>query len=122
MAVDVIMPSLGFDMTEGLLARWLMNEGDPVAKGQAIAEIETEKATVEIEGPPLGPFTGKWKDAKGEASDLISVQAGGDRLWVVAPTPFGPIEFRIVIDAGKLSGEWAAPFGRNGPLSGHKLR
>ncbi len=54
MATDVIMPSLGFDMTEGLLARWLKNEGDPVEKGQAIAEIETEKATVEIEAAASG--------------------------------------------------------------------
>ncbi|MGE5139982.1 MAG: dihydrolipoamide acetyltransferase family protein [Rudaea sp.] len=43
------MPSLGFDMTAGKLARWLKNEGDAVSKGEAIAEVETEKATVEIE-------------------------------------------------------------------------
>lgn len=54
MSTDVFMPALGFDMTEGLLARWLMNEGDPVTKGQAIAEIETEKATVEIEAAAAG--------------------------------------------------------------------
>ncbi len=54
MPTNVIMPSLGFDMTEGLLARWLKNEGDPVVKGQAIAEIETEKATVEIEAAVSG--------------------------------------------------------------------
>lgn len=54
MPTDVFMPALGFDMTEGLLARWRMNEGDPVAKGQAIAEIETEKATVEIEAAAAG--------------------------------------------------------------------
>jgi pyruvate dehydrogenase E2 component (dihydrolipoamide acetyltransferase) len=54
MVTNVIMPSLGFDMTEGRLARWLKNEGDPVEKGQAIAEIETEKATVEIEAAASG--------------------------------------------------------------------
>ena len=54
MSTDVIMPALGFDMTEGLLARWLKNEGDPVEKGHAIAEIETEKATVEIEAAAAG--------------------------------------------------------------------
>jgi hypothetical protein len=83
---------------------------------------EVNQATIEIDGPPPGPFTGKWKDAEGESSDLLSVHAGGDRLWVVAPTPFGPIEFRIVFDDGKLRGEWAAPFGRNGTLVGRKLR
>jgi pyruvate dehydrogenase E2 component (dihydrolipoamide acetyltransferase) len=54
MSTDVIMPSLGFDMTEGLLARWLTTEGERVEKGQAIAEIETEKATVEIEAAVSG--------------------------------------------------------------------
>lgn len=49
MATNVIMPSLGFDMTAGKLARWLKNLGDTVKKGEAIAEVETEKATVEIE-------------------------------------------------------------------------
>lgn len=49
MATNVIMPSLGFDMTEGKLSRWLKKEGDKIIKGEAIAEIETEKATVEIE-------------------------------------------------------------------------
>jgi len=47
-ATDVILPSLGFDMTEGTLASWLKKEGERVEKDQAIAEIETEKATVEI--------------------------------------------------------------------------
>ena len=48
MATDVILPSLGFDMTEGKLVTWLKKEGEEVEKDQAIAEIETEKATVEI--------------------------------------------------------------------------
>ncbi|HEY5460248.1 MAG TPA: biotin/lipoyl-containing protein, partial [Deferrimonas sp.] len=65
MPTDVIMPALGFDMTEGLLVRWLKNEGDPVEKGQAIAEIETEKATVEIEAAATGILA------------RIIVQAGG---------------------------------------------
>ena len=54
MATNVIMPSLGFDMTEGKLANWLKKEGDRVEKGQAIAEIETEKATVEIQASESG--------------------------------------------------------------------
>ncbi len=64
MATDVIMPSLGFDMTEGKLLRWLKREGDRVEKGQAIAEIETEKATVEIEAAVSGTLA------------KIAVQAG----------------------------------------------
>jgi len=49
MAEVVIMPKLGFDMAEGILVRWIISEGEPVKKGQVIAEIETDKATVEVE-------------------------------------------------------------------------
>ena len=46
---DITMPKMGFDMTEGLIVRWLKKVGDHVNKGEAIAEIETDKVTIEIE-------------------------------------------------------------------------
>ena len=49
MATDVIMPQMGFDMREGTVVRWLKQEGDEITRGEAIAEIETDKATVELE-------------------------------------------------------------------------
>lgn len=49
MATNVTMPQMGFDMTEGTIAAWLKKEGDPVTKGEAIAEIETDKTTIQIE-------------------------------------------------------------------------
>jgi pyruvate dehydrogenase E2 component (dihydrolipoamide acetyltransferase) len=49
MAETVIMPKLGFDMAEGTLVRWVIQEGGLVAKGNVLAEIETDKATVEVE-------------------------------------------------------------------------
>lgn len=49
MARQVIMPQMGFDMQEGRLVRWLKQPGDAVEKGDALAEIETDKATVELE-------------------------------------------------------------------------
>jgi len=49
MAELVTMPKLGFDMAEGTLVRWVKAEGDAVQKGDVIAEIETDKATVEVE-------------------------------------------------------------------------
>ncbi|NPV57608.1 MAG: 2-oxo acid dehydrogenase subunit E2 [Anaerolineae bacterium] len=49
MADIVTMPKLGFDMAEGTLVRWLKREGEAVAKGDVLAEIETDKATVEVE-------------------------------------------------------------------------
>jgi pyruvate dehydrogenase E2 component (dihydrolipoamide acetyltransferase) len=48
------MPKLGFDMAEGLLIRWAVAVGDQVEKGQLLAEIETDKATVEVESPYTG--------------------------------------------------------------------
>lgn len=49
MAQIIGMPKLGFDMAEGTLVRWVINEGEQVTKGAVLAEIETDKATVEVE-------------------------------------------------------------------------
>ncbi len=49
MAYRVTMPQLGYDMTEGAVARWRKREGESVQRGEVIAEIETDKATVELE-------------------------------------------------------------------------
>lgn len=49
MAEIVTMPKLGFDMAEGTLIRWIVQEGETIAKGAVLAEIETDKATVEVE-------------------------------------------------------------------------
>jgi len=54
MAETVNMPKLGFDMAEGTLIRWVKTEGEAVAKGEILAEIETDKATVEVESPFSG--------------------------------------------------------------------
>jgi pyruvate dehydrogenase E2 component (dihydrolipoamide acetyltransferase) len=54
MADTVSMPKLGFDMAEGNLVRWLKKVNDPIEKGQVLAEIETDKATVEVESPYSG--------------------------------------------------------------------
>ena len=49
MAIDILMPALSPTMTEGKLARWLKKPGDPIAPGDVIAEIETDKAMMEVE-------------------------------------------------------------------------
>ncbi|MCY3602041.1 MAG: dihydrolipoamide acetyltransferase family protein [Chloroflexi bacterium] len=54
MAIEVVMPQMGADMTEGTLVRWLKNPGDSVARGDVIAEIETDKAIVELEAFDAG--------------------------------------------------------------------
>ena len=54
MPIQVLMPALSPTMTEGTLAKWLKGEGDSVASGDIIAEIETDKATMEIEAVEEG--------------------------------------------------------------------
>lgn len=54
MSDTVTMPKLGFDMQEGTLVRWVKSEGEEVQKGEVLAEIETDKATVEVESSYTG--------------------------------------------------------------------
>ncbi len=54
MPIKILMPALSPTMTEGNLAKWLKNEGDPVKAGDVIAEIETDKATMEVEAVDEG--------------------------------------------------------------------
>ena len=54
MITDVTMPSMGADMTEGTIVKWLFNEGDDVNKGDKIAEVETDKTVVEMEAYSSG--------------------------------------------------------------------
>lgn len=54
MAEILNMPKLGFDMAEGTLVRWVKTVGDSINKGEVIAEIETDKATVEVEAQQSG--------------------------------------------------------------------
>ncbi|MGD0765084.1 MAG: dihydrolipoamide acetyltransferase family protein [Dehalococcoidia bacterium] len=56
MAYEVVMPQMGADMKEGTLIRWLKKEGEEVTRGETIAEIETDKANIEIEAFEGGVF------------------------------------------------------------------
>jgi pyruvate dehydrogenase E2 component (dihydrolipoamide acetyltransferase) len=54
MAETINMPKLGFDMAEGMLVRWVKQVGENINKGDILAEIETDKATVEVESSASG--------------------------------------------------------------------
>src|SRR6185437_6990701 len=54
MSTQILMPALSPTMTEGKLSRWLKNVGDEVHAGDVIAEIETDKATMEVEAVDEG--------------------------------------------------------------------
>ena len=69
MAIEVTMPQMGADMTEGTLLRWLKDVGDSVERGDILAEIETDKATIELEAYESGTLI---KRVAGEG-DIIPV-------------------------------------------------
>jgi len=54
MAVEVVMPKFGLTMQEGTIQRWFKAEGDPIAKGESLFEVETEKVLYEVEAPIAG--------------------------------------------------------------------
>jgi pyruvate dehydrogenase E2 component (dihydrolipoamide acetyltransferase) len=89
MPTNILMPALSPTMTEGTLARWLKNEGDTVTAGDVIAEIETDKATMEVEAVDEGRL-GK-----------ILVPAGTANVAVNAP-------IAILVDAGEAVPDVAA--------------
>jgi pyruvate dehydrogenase E1 component beta subunit len=88
MATEILMPALSPTMEEGTLAKWLVKEGDVVKSGQIIAEIETDKATMEFEAVDEGTV-GKLLVAEGTAgvkvNTAIAVLIGEGESADVAP-------------------------------------
>jgi pyruvate dehydrogenase E2 component (dihydrolipoamide acetyltransferase) len=74
MASDVTMPQMGADMTEGTVVKWLKQVGDEVKRGEVLAEIETDKATVELEAFESGTLL-KHVVAEGETVPVGEVIA-----------------------------------------------
>ncbi|MEM6603021.1 MAG: pyruvate dehydrogenase complex E1 component subunit beta [Pseudomonadota bacterium] len=72
MSLDILMPALSPTMTEGKLAKWLVKEGDTVSSGDVIAEIETDKATMEVEATDDG-IVGKILISEG--TDAVQVNS-----------------------------------------------
>ena len=73
MPTKILMPALSPTMTEGKLANWVKNEGDKVSAGDVIAEIETDKATMEVEAVEEGTIV------------KILIQGGTEGVAVNAP-------------------------------------
>jgi pyruvate dehydrogenase E1 component beta subunit len=87
---DILMPALSPTMTEGKLAKWLVQEGDAIKPGTVIAEIETDKATMEVEAVDEGTLTKILVPAGTEGVAVNSVIAqlrGEDEAAAPAPAP-----------------------------------
>lgn len=100
MPIDIVMPALEMAQETALLVRWVKNEGDYVCKGDVLMEIETDKATLEIESPGVGILSRvraragdqvpvgqviavlldavKSMDAGGEPTPHVGTQIGGE--------------------------------------------
>ena len=90
MANDVLMPKMGYDMTEGRILRWLKQEGEAIERGQALAEIETDKATIEIEAfasGTLGQIVGKEGDMVPVGQRIAVILGEGEQAPAPAEAP-----------------------------------
>jgi len=105
MAETVTMPKLGFDMAEGTLVRWVIAEGEAVTKGAILAEIETDKATVEVESVYDGLL----------ARQLV---AEGDVVPVNTPIAIIAAPGEQIEEGVKISIEKAAPVPKSAPEAG----
>lgn len=74
--IAIVMPKLGYDMETGKVGGWLKRVGDQIARGDVIAEIETDKATVEMEATASGTLVEIVHDAGAE------VPVGGTIAWL----------------------------------------
>src|SRR5690242_21709693 len=89
MATDVEVPALGESITEGTLANWLKKPGEAVAADEPIAELETDKVSVEVPSPVAGVLT----EQLVQAGDTVAVGAVIARIdqnataAAAAPTP-----------------------------------
>jgi pyruvate/2-oxoglutarate dehydrogenase complex dihydrolipoamide acyltransferase (E2) component len=54
MSTEVLLPKIGFSMNEGVLTRWLVDDGATVAQGQPLYELESDKSLQEVEAPASG--------------------------------------------------------------------
>ena len=104
MPIEILMPALSPTMEEGTLSKWLVKEGDTVSSGDLLAEIETDKATMEVdaveqgvisnilvaggsEGVKVNAPMALFLDEDEDASALDGCKAGGSAEPRAAPRP-----------------------------------
>lgn len=109
MSVQVLMPALSPTMTEGNLARWLKKEGDVVKAGDVIAEIETDKATMEVEAVDEGVL-GKILVAEGAQGVAVNTPIAmlledGESEVSDAPAAAAPVDIPCVPNATPASSD-----------------
>jgi pyruvate dehydrogenase E2 component (dihydrolipoamide acetyltransferase) len=102
MAISVVMPALELTQETGKLVAWRKKEGERVAKGEPLVEVETDKAVVEIESPAEGILTGI------KAQEGAVVPVGQTIAWIVLPGEAAPRDETPLTQAS-LGGTRAQP-------------
>ncbi|RMD51210.1 MAG: 2-oxo acid dehydrogenase subunit E2, partial [Candidatus Thermofonsia bacterium] len=129
MAEYVVMPKLGFDMREGVLNTWLKSVGDTVSRGEVLAEIESDKATLELESQVEGTLLAVLEDPGAivpvganvaivgepgeDISAMLSAGDGGadaeaEADTAVSDTPAAPVTEKAAGEKTAVSGEYPA--------------
>jgi pyruvate dehydrogenase E2 component (dihydrolipoamide acetyltransferase) len=121
MAIELKMPALSPTMEEGTLAKWLVKEGDTVASGDILAEIETDKATMEFEAVDEGVVTKilvpEGTDGVKVGTPIALIGAEGEEAAAPAPAPAAPAEAVVPAKAGTPVAEEPAPTPAGVPAS-----
>ncbi|MEM7654032.1 MAG: biotin/lipoyl-containing protein, partial [Pseudomonadota bacterium] len=114
MPIQILMPALSPTMTEGNLAKWLKAEGDTIAAGDVIAEIETDKATMEVEAVDEGTL-GKILISEGSEGVAVNtpiavlLEEGEDASAIDAAASAGPTPAPQPAETAAPSPSAAAP-------------
>src|ERR1051326_8619536 len=106
MSTQILMPALSPTMEEGKLAKWLVKEGDEVRSGDILAEIETDKATMEFEAVDEGRI-GKILVPEGSEGVKVNqpiavlLEEGEDASAAAAPAPSGSVDISSAMESIK---------------------
>jgi pyruvate dehydrogenase E2 component (dihydrolipoamide acetyltransferase) len=89
---ELVMPRLSDTMTEGTISRWLKAIGDPVSKGDPLAEVETDKVTVELEAPADGVLVAMLVADGGaiEPGGIVAVVGPAGAVYIPEPAAITP--------------------------------
>ena len=119
MALEILMPALSPTMEEGTLAKWLVSEGDVVQSGDLLAEIETDKATMEFEAVDQG-IIGKLLVAEGTANVKVNsaiailLEEGDATDATVAPSAPAAVAADVMAAPAVQASAPAAPVAASG--------
>ncbi|MCF6317138.1 MAG: pyruvate dehydrogenase complex dihydrolipoamide acetyltransferase [Marinosulfonomonas sp.] len=121
MPIEILMPALSPTMEDGTLAKWLVKEGDTVASGDLIAEIETDKATMEFEAVDEG-VVGKILVAEGREGVLVNTPImvlleDGESADDISSTPAAPPASTATPAAAPVSQTTPDPAKRIAPVT-----